>query len=117
MNHDHIFLNKMEILCRIGTTSDERAFPQVVWVTVRCYLALSKAGASDDLRDTADYAKIVDDIRLLTSNRTFNLAESLAQAIAEKALLQPLIQAAEVTIEKKVFNGIESVGAFIRREK
>lgn len=107
----------MEQPCRIGTTVAERAFPQILKVSVRLETSLSKAGKSDALVDTVDYAAVVDSIRAICNSQEFTLVERVAEMIAEAALKNPLLHGIEVKIRKRVFSGIEAVGACIYRAK
>ena len=117
MGTDHVFIKRMELLCRIGTTIEERAFPQVIIVSVRMYLALKSAGKTDSIENTIDYAETIKKIRNLAQLKTYALAEAIAEDIASLSLEAAICAAVEVEINKKVFQGIDAVGVFIRREK
>jgi len=117
MNADFVFIKGMDLACRIGTTEQERAFPQILHVNIRIYLPLMKAGTTDSLADTVDYAEIITQIRSRTQQRAYTLAEAVAENIATIVLTSPLARAVEVEVNKKVFEGIGAVGAFVRREK
>lgn len=117
MKSDYLFIEKMEISCRIGTTVEERAFPQILTVSIRINTSLAKAGKSDSLTDTVDYAAMIEEAKTICSKREFVLVEKVAEVIAETALKINTVTAAEVKVGKKVFPGIESVGAYIYREK
>ncbi|MCG3204270.1 MAG: hypothetical protein KCHDKBKB_00985 [Elusimicrobia bacterium] len=107
----------MEISVRIGTTAEERAFPQILGVTLHIMLTLKPAGNSDSLEDTLDYAALIKQIRHIGTEKEFTLIESLAERIASVTLQHPKTEAVTVTITKKVFTGISGVGAYIYREK
>ncbi len=107
----------MELPCRVGTTVEERAFPQVLKVSLRLETPLAKAGLSDSLNDTVDYAAVIENIKKVGSSQSFVLVERIAEIIAETVLKNPLIHGVEVKVGKKVFSGIENVGANIYREK
>ena len=117
MNTDYLFANDFEVPCRVGTTAEERAFPQILHISLRVEFSLEKAGKTDDLKNSVDYAVIIEDVRNSLSRREFNLIETVAESIAEICLNNDLAHATEVIVEKNIFVGIKSVGAFIRREK
>ena len=117
MQLDHVFIKNMELSARIGTTESERVFPQILRISVKIYLPLRRAGQTDSLNETVDYAQIIENIRNQTQQRTYVLAETIAEEIAGVALTPAVALAVEVEVCKKVFEGIEAVGVFIRREK
>jgi dihydroneopterin aldolase len=113
---DHLFIEKMDLNLRIGETAKERAFPQLVQLSAKIYVALSTAGKTDRMSDTVDYAACVKKI-LALQKRPFNLVEALAERAAA-ILLEPTgVSAVELTIYKRPFPGISAIGARIFREK
>ena len=114
---DCVFIDDLEEASRIGTTEAERAFPQVVSISVRIFLDLDDAGRNDDLTTSVDYAAAAADIRNLLKNNEFKLAEGLATEIATLILRRDRVVAAWVRVEKRVLPGIRAVGAEIFRVK
>lgn len=117
MKNDHLFIEEFELPCRVGITAEERAFPQLLTVCLWLELPLAKAGNSDSLHDTLDYAAIIEATRSACSVGEFQLVERVAEIIAAAALKNPLLEAVRVKVGKKVFAGIKSVGACIHRQK
>jgi dihydroneopterin aldolase len=117
MSNDALLIDKMEIACRVGITPAERAFPQIVHVSLRLELPLKKAGLNDNLKDTVDYAAIISDLKKILKAREFNLIEAVAEAMAQHLLKIPKITAVSIQATKKVFPEIESVGVAIYRRK
>lgn len=117
LKKDFLFIENMRVACRIGTTAEERAFPQILSISLRLETCLEQAAKSDSLDNTVDYASIIESIRSICQSNVFTLAESLAGKIAEEALRHPMSTAVEVRVGKKVFLDIESVGASIYRVK
>lgn len=114
---DYLFINGFESACRIGTTKEERAFPQILRISLRIEISLDKAGKTDDLKFSVDYTDIIKDVRRALTQQEFNLIEAVAEKTAKIILGHTLVQAVEISVGKKIFSGIESVGAFVRREK
>ena len=114
---DFLYAERIEISCRVGTTAEERAFPQVVEVSFRLFLPLKKAGGSDSLSDTIDYAQIIADIKETVSARQYCLVEAIAEKIASRVLKEKPARAVEVQISKRAFAGVGPVGACIFRKK
>jgi dihydroneopterin aldolase len=114
---DHVFIDGMEVACRLGTTEEERAFPQVVSVSVKIYLPLKRAAESEDLSLSVDYAAVADDIRRSLAAGPFVLVEAVAEMVAHCVLKQPLVEAVTVRVEKRILAGIRAVGAEVHRER
>lgn len=117
MTTDYVFINNMELGCHIGTTEDERAFPQILWISIRIYLSLHRAAETSDLHHTIDYAAVIQHIREHTRPRKYVLVETLANDIATICLESALANSVDIEIKKKVFEGVEAVGASLHREK
>ena len=64
-------------------------------------LSLERAGKSDALEDTVDYAAVFRDVRAVVEGKPGNLIESLAERIAE-GLLEgyPPVDSLRVTVHK-----------------
>lgn len=117
MTHsDHLFIEKMDLSVRIGETEQERAFPQLLQLSAKLFIALKRAGKTDDMSDTVDYAACIRKVRALQKRR-FNLVESLAERSAEILLKPSGVSRVEVTIYKRPFPGVSAIGATIYREK
>lgn len=117
MKSDHLFIEDLEISCRVGTTAKERAFPQVIRLSIDIELPLEKAGVSDDLRYSVDYAMIIADIKSILKSREFQLIETVAEIAAKTTLKYRGVRAVSVRAGKKVFADVKSVGAYIHRKK
>jgi FolB domain-containing protein len=62
----------------------ERDRPQPFLVDVEVFGSLERAASKDDINATIDYATVVRDVRDVVMNETFELIETLAQAIADR---------------------------------
>lgn len=60
--------------------------PQTVEISLQIGHAGTRAGLSDQISDTIDYADVVERLRLELARRQFNLLESLAEHIARLLL-------------------------------
>ena len=83
-----------------GVLDCEKADGQDFVVDVTLEVDLRRAGRSDDLSHTVNYAEVAADIVALITGPSLDLIESLAERIAATALLRPLVQAVEVTVHK-----------------
>ena len=98
--NDHITIKKLRISCIIGCNPEERVKQQEVLVTTRLSCDCSKAGRSDRLEDTINYAKLSEQFIRIATEGQFNLIETLAERIAAFCLEDPRVSQVEVTIEK-----------------
>ncbi|MBR4748145.1 MAG: dihydroneopterin aldolase [Abditibacteriota bacterium] len=83
---DKIHLTGITADCIIGVFPEERARPRTVVASLSLCADLSRAAASDDIRDTIDYFGLCVRIRQYMGASSFMLLESLAEGIARIAL-------------------------------
>ena len=69
-----------------GVYEEERLSSQSFIITLTLSLDLSVAGQSDALTDTLDYDSIYELTRRVVEERSFNLIEAMAEAIAREVL-------------------------------
>ena len=117
MEKDYLFIEGLEAEVRIGTTKAERAFPQVLFLSFKLVLPLKKAGQSDHLKHTVDWALVINQIQRHLQGKSFALVETVLEQVAALVLKQKAVQAVEVRADKKIFAGIHSVGASIYRTR
>ena len=60
---DIIFIDDFRISTLIGVYPREQSVPQTVEISLQIGLPAQNAGRSDDLRDTIDYAAVVERLR------------------------------------------------------
>jgi dihydroneopterin aldolase / 2-amino-4-hydroxy-6-hydroxymethyldihydropteridine diphosphokinase len=83
-----------------GVLDFEKADGQDFVVDVTLEVDLRRAGRSDLLAHTVNYAEVAADIVDLIAGPSLDLIEALAEQIAATALRRPLVQAVEVTVHK-----------------
>lgn len=113
---DIIFLEGIRADVRIGTTTQERAAPQSVLIHVRIETPLRRAGNSDEIAHTVDYAAVEHKVRQISQSHPFNLVESLAESLAQ-AILSMGADAVWIRVEKRPFPNVGPVGVEIRRRR
>jgi len=111
----HIFIRNLEILARIGIHGHERTNHQPIRINVD--LTVEDASALEDRLDrVVDYEAITLRIRALIDNGHINLAETLAELIAEACFEDTRVKCARVRVEKlHAVPGAESAGVEIDR--
>jgi dihydroneopterin aldolase len=115
---DILFLEGLEVPCRVGCTEAERAAPQSLRVDVRMECpSLRRAGETDDISATVDYRVSVEMIRAVQGEQ-YLLIERVAEVLAAVALRQPHVSAVQVTVRKRPpVQGLEIAGVQITRRR
>jgi dihydroneopterin aldolase len=118
---DHIALDGMVFQARHGVFDYEKVTPQRFEVDVELLLDLQPAGLEDDLARTLDYGRVYETVRAIVESTTFNLLETLAEAIAHE-LLADFAALEEVVIrvrkpEVKLGGPLAFAGVQIRRRR
>lgn len=115
---DVIFLEGLEVPCRVGCTVEERRVPQSLRVEVKLFCgSISRAAQNDSLEDTVDYRLGLDLISVL-QNREFLLIERVTEILAAEALKVPIVEQVQITVRKRPpVQGMEIVGVQILRSR
>ncbi len=113
---DVIFIEELRLETWIGIYPREKAAPQSVEMTLHIGVSTASAGASDDIRDTVDYAVVVERLRRELSERHFNLLEKLAEHVATLLLEDFAAQWVRVSVAKLgMMPRVRRVGVVIER--
>ncbi len=115
---DELFLEGLEIACRVGCTEPERAIPQSLRVDLRLGCpSMAEAAAHDDLSKSVDY-RIADRMVAAVQGREFLLIERVAEELARVALADPLVARVEISLKKRPpVQSLEWAGVRLVREK
>lgn len=97
---DKIYFNGMSFYGYHGVFAAEAELGQRFYVDLELSLDLSRAGASDDLNDTVNYADIFTCVQQLVEKERFHLVEALTSRIAEKLLGQFPLAEVKVKVTK-----------------
>jgi dihydroneopterin aldolase len=110
-----IFIQNLELLVRIGIHGHERGKPQPVRINV--WLASNGKTVDDHLEKAIDYEAVADKIRTIIALGHINLAESLAERIADACLEDKRVVKVGVKVAKlHALAGAEAAGVEIERE-
>lgn len=113
---DIIFIDDLRVTTQIGIYPREKAMPQNVEMSLQIGTSTASAGASDDIRDTIDYAVVVERLRNELGARHFNLLEKLAEYVATLLLEDFGATWVRVSIAKLgMMRGVRRVGVVIER--
>ena len=115
---DLIFIDELRLPTLIGIYPREQAVPQTVEISLKIGTSTHNAGSSDDIRDTIDYAAVVERLRSDLSDRHFRLLEKLAEHIAAVILDDFNAVWVRVAVAKLgVMRGVGRAGVIIERSR
>ncbi|MDH5632543.1 MAG: dihydroneopterin aldolase [Gammaproteobacteria bacterium] len=115
---DIIFIKELKIECVIGIWDWERATTQTVRVDLEIGTDISKAAASDDIKDTLDYKALSKRLQEVASAQPFGLVEKLAETIAQTVLTEFGARSVRLTLNKKgALRDARDVGVVIERKQ
>jgi dihydroneopterin aldolase len=113
----HVFIRNLEVHAQIGIHRHEHGTVQPVRINVD--LAVEDAMQIEDKLDrVVDYGEITERIRAIVAAGHINLAETLAERIAQACFRDERVKTARVRVEKlHALPGAESAGVEIERER
>jgi 7,8-dihydroneopterin aldolase/epimerase/oxygenase len=112
----HVFIRNLEVLAHIGVHGHEQGKLQPVRINVD--LGVRESAVGDRLEHVVDYEAITIKIRGLVARGHINLAETLAERIAEACFEDARVLSARVRVEKlHALPGAESAGVEIERAR
>lgn len=100
MATDRIVLQGVSAFGHHGVLDFEKRDGQTFVVDVAMEVDLSKAGRSDDLTQTVNYAEVAAAVVARITGPSFDLIERLAEVIADDVLANGLVEAVEVVVHK-----------------
>jgi dihydroneopterin aldolase len=113
----HVFIRNLEVLAHIGIHGHEHGKPQPVRINID--LAVEDVAAIEDRLDSVvDYEAITVKIRGLIASGHVNLAETLAERIAQACFQDARVKSARIRVEKlHALPGAESAGVEVERHR
>ena len=96
-----IRIKGLEIFAYHGVNPEEKENGQRFVLDLAMTADLSRAAQSDDLRDTVNYAAVVEAVRAAFTAQSYDLIERAAQAVCDAVLEGfPPVQEVEVLLKK-----------------
>lgn len=118
---DRIIIQDLTVYARHGVYAEENILGQQFLVSVTIETDLSRAGQSDDLKDSIDYGKICHFVTQYMQQHTFRLIESVAEHLSQELLIQyKQIKKIKVKVKKPwapIGLPIKNVSVEIERER
>jgi 7,8-dihydroneopterin aldolase/epimerase/oxygenase len=116
-----VFVRGLELRASLGVHPHEKAAPQRVVIDVQLAVRDETAPSGvgeDDLRRTVDYAAVVRAASAIVAEGHTLLVETLAEKIAQAALVDPRVARARVAVEKPdAFTEVAGVGVIVERTR
>jgi len=100
MGRDKLILSGMQFFGRHGVFAEEKAMGQKFIIDLEINLDLKKAGTTDEIAHTPNYADIYSRVKNIVTQKTFNLIEALAEAIAQDILSHYRVDQVTVKVYK-----------------
>jgi dihydroneopterin aldolase len=95
-----IELRGIRVLGRHGVSESERSAAQPFELDIDVFTDMSRAADSDDLADTVDYQALAEGACRVVAERSFQLLEALAGAVAESSLEHEGVEQVTVSVRK-----------------
>lgn len=114
---DTIEIRRLQVTTLIGVPDEERAVPQMLWVSVKMTPSQGFDGLDDEISRTVDYYQISLQIEALAAARPRRLIETLATDIAGHLLVNHPLRHVAVGIEKHILPNTECVAVHIERSR
>ena len=113
---DKIFLHGLQCECVIGVWNWEKQITQKLMLDIEMATDISKAAASDDLKDTLDYKAITERIIDYAQANPCDLIETLAERLAELIMLEFSVPWVRIKLDKGgAVKNLKQVGVVIER--
>jgi dihydroneopterin aldolase len=110
-----VLIRDLELLARIGVHGHEQGKPQPVRINIWLTGEIDLAG--DTLPNAIDYEAVADRIRAIIAAGHVNLAETLAERIAQACFEDARVRHARVRVEKlHALAGAAAAGVEIERD-
>jgi dihydroneopterin aldolase len=115
---DIVFINGLKIDTVIGIYDWEKKIRQDIVLDIEMDFDISKAGKSDDIKDTLDYKTIGKRLIDFVQNSKFELVETLAEEICKIILTEFSVSFVKLKLDKgTALRGASGVGVIIERGK
>jgi dihydroneopterin aldolase len=113
LDEERVAIRGVTLFGRHGVNAEEREHGQLFTVDVE--LTLERPSTADDLAATVDYTDVIERVRALNEETSYQLIESFAQAVAREILARyPMVRRVRVRVGKqlkKLGLGLEGVSA------
>ena len=113
---DRITIAGLEVFFRVGVPDEERAQPQRLELTIIFELDFAAAVAWEDVTETIDYQRVVEQIAKFGEEREWRLIEKLATDLAAMLLEEFLPVSVSVEVKKFILPQTRYVSVSVSRQ-
>ena len=114
---DKIFLEQLEVKCRIGIFDWERKIKQKIVLDLEFPADIRRAARRDRIEDTINYKNIAKETIAFVSSSEFFLIETLAEKLAGRLLKKFKLAQIKIRLSKPgAIRGAKNVGIEIVRK-
>ena len=118
---DTVVLNRIELFGSVGVAPEEKSGKQRYWITIELNADLRRAGKTDELEGTIDYAAVFRVCEQLMQSEDCDLLEAFADKLVSQLLTRfPLAERVSLEILKPdapIEGTFDSVGIRIARSR
>ena len=112
----HVFIRDLVLNCSIGIHDHEKIGPQRVRINLDLAVQEGNHPIHDDIRNVICYEDMAAGIESIVGQGHVNLVETLADEIADMALIDHRVRSARVRVEKlDILENAVSVGVEVER--
>ncbi len=112
---DRILIKALECSAHVGVPDWERKKRQKLLLDLELAVDLRKAGRSDRVADTIDYAAVSREVKALVEGKPYLLVEAIAESAAGMVLRRFKVKEVTLRVRKFSVPGTRSVGVSITR--
>lgn len=113
---DQILIEGLRVMTHIGVTSEERATPQMIEVSLALDWDLAPSARTERLAMTIDYAEVRERVIRCAHERPRALIETVAEDLAHELITVYRMRRIQVEVRKFVLEHTRSVGVRIVRD-
>ena len=115
---DKIMIHDLALMCRIGCSAEERAFPQKMRIDLDVFLDTTDSAASGDIEDTICYHQVKSMLKEIASERDWVLVEELGTRMAGDIFKNyPRAESVRIELRKFVADDCAWMGAELHRSR
>lgn len=115
---DHIVIEGIEVTGVVGAHSFERQWQRPLLVDLELGFDVSAAAASDQLRDTIDYAAVAETVASFAASERFTLVETFAERLARHLFERFSFVSLSLSVAKPgAVAGVRSISVRLQRRR
>ncbi len=112
---DHIRIEQLQLLGRVGVTESERATPQRLTLSITVWPRKGFQDLHDDIAHAIDYSCICEVVRLFVETHSAHLIETLAVDLTGELLRGFAVKQVEIELCKFVLPDTQHVAVVVTR--